>query len=80
MTCPVQGFLTAMRQDITRHHQGWALDSVVLHNDVTRMTKEEVASPPEEGVYIYGLFLDGAGWDKRNARLTEPGNKVSVSH
>ncbi|KAJ8929719.1 hypothetical protein NQ314_017566 [Rhamnusium bicolor] len=29
-----------------------------------------------EGVFVYGLFLDGAGWDKRNIRLTESTNKV----
>nr|XP_018669928.1 dynein heavy chain 5, axonemal-like isoform X1 [Ciona intestinalis]XP_026692815.1 dynein heavy chain 5, axonemal-like isoform X1 [Ciona intestinalis] len=71
-----QGFLTAMRQEITRHHQGWALDGVVLHNEITKMLKEDVTCPPNEGVYVYGLFLDGAGWDKRNTRLIEPANKV----
>lgn len=25
---------------------------------------------------MYGLFLDGAGWDKRNSRLIESTNKV----
>ena len=65
-----------MRQEVTRNHQGWALDGVVLHNDVTKMTKEDVTSGPDEGVYIYGLFLDGAGWDTRNMRLKEPANKV----
>ncbi|XP_041462810.1 dynein heavy chain 5, axonemal-like [Lytechinus variegatus] len=71
-----QGFLTAMRQEITRAHKGWALDSVVLHNDMTRYLKEDISSPPAEGVYIHGLFLDGAGWDRRNCKLIEPPPKV----
>ncbi|XP_066028864.1 dynein axonemal heavy chain 5 isoform X2 [Pocillopora verrucosa] len=71
-----QGFLTAMRQEITRAHKGWALDNVALANDVTKMMKEDVSSSPAEGVYVHGLFLDGAGWDRRNCRLTEPSPKV----
>lgn len=76
-----QGFLTAMRQETTRMNlsKGWALDSVILHNDVTRMMKEDVNAPPPAdigGVYIYGLFLDGAGWDRRNTKLMEAQPKV----
>ncbi|XP_061094941.1 dynein axonemal heavy chain 5 [Conger conger] len=76
-----QGFLTAMRQETTRMNlsKGWALDTVILHNDVTRMMREDVIGPPPAdigGVYIYGLFLDGAGWDRRNAKLTESSPKV----
>ncbi|KAM4605979.1 LOW QUALITY PROTEIN: dynein axonemal heavy chain 5 [Polymixia lowei] len=76
-----QGFLTAMRQETTRTNlsKGWALDTVVLSNDVTKMMREDVSAPPPEevgGVYIYGLFLDGAGWDRRNAKLTESPAKV----
>ena len=52
------------------------MDSVVVHNDVTRMNKDDVTAPPPEGVYIQGLFLDGAGWDRKNCRLVEPTPKV----
>ncbi|GFN75554.1 dynein heavy chain 5, axonemal [Plakobranchus ocellatus] len=44
-----QGFLTAMRQEITRAHKGWALDTVFLENDVTRLMKEDISSGPNEG-------------------------------
>uniref|UniRef100_A0A7N8WST8 Dynein, axonemal, heavy chain 5 like n=1 Tax=Mastacembelus armatus TaxID=205130 RepID=A0A7N8WST8_9TELE len=78
-----QGFMTAMCQETTRANlsKGWALDTVILSNDVTKMMKEDVSAPPPEdvgGVYIYGLFLDGAGWDRRGAKLTEAAPKVSL--
>jgi len=38
-----------MRQEITRSHKGWALDAVVLDNDVTKLMKEDITSPPSEG-------------------------------
>ncbi|CAD5118803.1 DgyrCDS7483 [Dimorphilus gyrociliatus] len=74
-----QGFLTAMRQEVTRSHKGWSLDSVVLSNDVTKLLKEDVIQGPLEGVYIYGLYLEGAGWDRKNSRLTEAVNKILFS-
>ena len=46
-----QGFLTAMRQEIARAHKGWALDAVMLDNEVTKMNKEEVTVPPPEGSF-----------------------------
>ena len=61
---------------VARAHKGWALDSVVLYNEVTKINREEITGPPAEGVYIYGLFLDGAAWDKRNQRLCESVPKV----
>ena len=69
-------FLPVTHSQVARAHKGWALDSVVLHNDVTKLNKEEITSPPAEGVYIFGLFMDGAGWDRRNTKLVEPTPKV----
>ncbi|XP_070603204.1 dynein axonemal heavy chain 5 isoform X1 [Erythrolamprus reginae] len=71
-----QGFLTAMRQEITRANKGWALDSVVLCSEVTKWMNDDISTPPSEGVYVYGLYLEGAGWDKRNMKLIESKPKV----
>ncbi|CAF0865917.1 unnamed protein product [Didymodactylos carnosus] len=78
-----QGFLTAMRQEITRNHKGWSLDNVVLANDVMKMMmKEEVIQAPSEGVYIYGLKIDGAAWRvtrEKGGHLADPPPKQLYS-
>ncbi|KAK5862597.1 hypothetical protein PBY51_017975 [Eleginops maclovinus] len=71
-----QGFLTAMRQEITRANKGWALDRMVLCNEVTRWMKDDITQPPAEGVYVYGLYLEGAGWDRRSCKLSDSKPKV----
>uniref|UniRef100_A0A8C7IHK7 Dynein axonemal heavy chain 5 n=1 Tax=Oncorhynchus kisutch TaxID=8019 RepID=A0A8C7IHK7_ONCKI len=71
-----QGFLTAMRQEITRANKGWALDRMVLCNEVTKWMKDDITQPPSEGVYVYGLYLEGAGWDRRNCKLIDSKPKV----
>ncbi|KAF3698756.1 Dynein heavy chain 8, axonemal Axonemal beta dynein heavy chain 8 Ciliary dynein heavy chain 8 [Channa argus] len=71
-----QGFLTAMRQEVARANKGWALDTVTLHNKVLKLTKEDVTVPPTEGVYVYGLYLECAGWDREKICLTESLSKV----
>ena len=43
-----------MRQEVTRAHKGWALDSVVLFNEVTKHFKEEITSAPA-GIYTFSL-------------------------
>ena len=49
----VQGFLTAMKQEVTRSHKGWALDNVITQNLITKFSRDDVDKPPPEGVYIY---------------------------
>ena len=71
-----QGFITAMRQEVTRNHKSWSLDSVVCQNLVTRFSKEDIHDSPPEGVYIHGLFLEGASLDKKTGRLVEARAKV----
>ena len=61
---------------MTRAHKGWALDTVLLQNDVLKIHKDDVSQPPSEGVYVYGLYLEGAGWDRRGTKLNESSPKV----
>uniref|UniRef100_A0A8C1PA60 Dynein, axonemal, heavy chain 5 n=1 Tax=Cyprinus carpio TaxID=7962 RepID=A0A8C1PA60_CYPCA len=62
--------------EITRANKGWALDRMVLCNEVTKWMKDDITQPPAEGVYVYGLYLEGAGWDRRNCRLIDSKPKV----
>lgn len=71
-----QGFLTAMKQEVARAHQGWPLDQVTMTNEVLKVGLEEAKKPPKEGIYVHGLFMDGAGWDRKTSRLIESTNKV----
>ena len=73
-----QGFLTAMRQEVTRANKDkeWSLDTVMLTNEVTGKMRDEITAPPATGVYIYGLYLEGASWSKAHGRLTESKPKV----
>ncbi|CAJ0941089.1 unnamed protein product [Ranitomeya imitator] len=71
-----QGFLTAIKQEFARQHKGWTLDCVTMQNVVLKHMKEEIRAPPAEGVYVHGLFLEGAGWDRKTATLTECVPKV----
>uniref|UniRef100_A0A671SP20 Dynein heavy chain 5, axonemal-like n=1 Tax=Sinocyclocheilus anshuiensis TaxID=1608454 RepID=A0A671SP20_9TELE len=64
------------QREITRANKGWALDRMVLCNEVTKWMKDDITQPPAEGVYVYGLYLEGAGWDRRNCRLIDSKPKV----
>ena len=72
------GFLTANRQEVCRKHakEQWALDDVVNYSEVLRQERDEVRKGPDEGIYIYGLFLDGARWDKSKDILVDSEPKV----
>jgi dynein heavy chain len=69
-----QGFLTAMKQEVTRMHkaQQWALDDVNYYTEVSEFENaNQVRAAPKEGVYIHGIFMDAAGWSKAENTLVE---------
>jgi dynein heavy chain len=68
-----QGFLTGMRQEVTRQHKKdqWALDDVISHTDVLQVDHERVKDVPDEGQNIHGLFMEGGRWNRQEQRLDE---------
>ncbi|MGH0141371.1 UNVERIFIED_CONTAM: hypothetical protein FKN15_073834 [Acipenser sinensis] len=70
-----QSFLTAIMQSMARKNE-WPLDKMCLQCDVTKKNREDFSSPPREGAYVHGLFMEGARWDTQtgimaDARLKE---------
>jgi len=70
-----QGFLTAMKQEVTRRHKHdrWALDDVVLKSTILDEADPKKMKHPTDdgGVYIHGLCLDGCSYDLKSRCLIE---------
>lgn len=80
-----QGFLTAMKQEVTRQKksEGWSLDEVDYKTEVLKdiiggddgRIEGKTLNPPNEGVLIHGLFLEGCQWNKTDKRFEEQTSK-----
>ncbi|MEW5313998.1 MAG: hypothetical protein WDW38_005527 [Sanguina aurantia] len=64
-------FLTAVLQTSARRG-GVPIDTLSFDFSVVGAPEEEIAGPPREGVYIKGMYLEGAGWDREAGCLCEP--------
>ena len=65
-----QSFLTAIMQSMARKNE-WPLDKMCLQCDVTKKNREDFSSPPREGSYVHGLFMEGARWDTQTGLIQE---------
>jgi dynein heavy chain, axonemal len=63
-------FTTAALQNFARRRKlpidVVGFDFVAMGTDLSKLEK-----PPEEGVYVHGMFLEGCAWDATRQRLSE---------
>jgi dynein heavy chain, axonemal len=69
-----QAFLTGTLQNYARKYQV-AIDTVDFDFHILQKTGPDIATKPEDGVYIFGLFLEGANWDAAQHCLVESNPK-----
>ncbi|XP_034551682.1 dynein heavy chain 2, axonemal-like [Notolabrus celidotus] len=63
-------FLTAVLQTFARQHN-ISVDTLSWEFTVSTVDDSSLVSPPKDGVFVRGLYLEGAGWDKKNSCLVE---------
>jgi dynein heavy chain len=71
-----QAFLTGAAQNYARRYT-IPIDDVVFDFDMK--SEEKYEQPPRDGVYTYGLFLEGARWNKEQMCLDESLPKILFS-
>jgi len=64
------GFLTAVLQ-IAARKNNVSVDSLSWDFHVSTLDDSNLTEQPKDGVWIRGLFLEGAGWDKKSSSLVE---------
>lgn len=72
-----QGFLTACLQNYARKYR-YPIDTVSFSFVMKDEALEEL-SKASDGCYVYGLFLEGARWDKQVCSLIDPKPKELFS-
>ena len=65
------GFLTAVLQTAARKGN-ISIDTLLWDFLVSNTDEKDITQPPRDGVYIKGMFLEGAAWDHQGGCLCEP--------
>ncbi|KAL6618330.1 dynein heavy chain and region D6 of dynein motor-domain-containing protein [Neocallimastix sp. 'constans'] len=68
-----QSFITATLQNYSRKYV-IPIDELVLDFEI--LSVDSIRSSPSDGVYVNGLFLEGARWDRNKKAISESYSKV----
>jgi len=71
----VQSFLTAGLQNYARKFK-IPIDVVGYDYSMLEVDPATYGKPPADGVYIYGMYIEGCGWDAKRKQLCESAPKV----
>lgn len=65
-----QAFLTGTLQNSARKQQ-ISIDTISFDMVFIKQSWKDITERPADGVYVYGMFLDGARWDEDKMMLAE---------
>lgn len=68
-----QGFMTAVKQTYSREYS-IAIDILKVGCEVTELDVKDVKKAPKDGVYVYGMYMEGARFDRSEMRIDESYN------
>jgi len=65
-----QGFMTAVKQTYSREFK-IAVDTLKIGCEVTSLDYRDILKAPETGAYIYGLYMEGGRFDRKDMRIED---------
>ncbi|KAF6038218.1 hypothetical protein EB796_003489 [Bugula neritina] len=70
-----QGLLTLLKQEYIKHSiandRSGNLENFVYQTEITNRDKDHLRDPPAEGMFVHGIYIWGASWEKTTGELID---------
>ncbi|XP_033113255.1 dynein heavy chain 5, axonemal-like isoform X2 [Anneissia japonica] len=68
-----KGLLALLRQDAMRAYgqNGAQMEPFIFQTEITARDKDHVRDPPQEGMFVYGIYIWGCTWEKTTGELQD---------